>query len=204
MTIDDVVFSLQRMFHPHYARYFSRSDEYFENPYRVEKVGEQTLRVYSKKDEPLMQLLLNVQQSMIVPMKYIMGVTGHPEIDEASDYDAFGLAPVGTGPYKVTTFKPGEETVYERFNDYWGEKAPFEKIHYRRIKELSTRITALVNDEVDLITGIPPDQLAAINNKPNYKTVGMVGVIFHVVIFNTSNPLLRIRIGRILFCDFFP
>lgn len=188
MTIDDVVFSLQRMINPHYVKYFSRSDEYFENLYRVEKVDEQTLRVYSKKDEPLMQLLLNVQQSMIVPKKYIMGLTGHPEFDEATDYEAFHLAPVGTGPYKVTSFVPAEETVYERFNDYWGENAPFEKVHVRRIKELSTRVTALVNGEVDIITQIPPDQLNAINSNPNYKTVGAQTPLFHVVIFNTSNP----------------
>ena len=188
MTIDDVVFSLQRMFDPSFVRYISRSDEYFENMYRAEKVDEQTLRVYSKKDEPIMELLLNVQQSMIVPMKYIMGLTGHPEVDEASDYEAFHMAPVGTGPYKVKSFMPGEETVYERFNDYWGKKAPFEQIVLKRISELSSRITALVNNEVDIIDQIPPDQLAAINSNPNYKTVGAITPLFHVVIYNTSNP----------------
>ena len=129
---------------------------FFPNMYRVEKVDALTLRVYSKRPEPLMELMLNAQQLMIVPKKYIMGLTGHPELDDASDYEAFNKAPVGTGPYKITKLMPGEEVVYERFGDYWGEKAPFEKVVIKKISELSTRITALVNGEVDLITNIPP------------------------------------------------
>ena len=48
MTIDDVVFSLQRMFNPSYVGYFSRSDEYFENFYRVTKPICEFLRYFSQ------------------------------------------------------------------------------------------------------------------------------------------------------------
>ena len=102
MSVDDVIFSLQRMFDPSYPPYITRHNEYFENMYRVEYVDDQTIRIYTKRPEPLMELLLNSQQSMIVPKKYIMGLTGHPEVDEFSDYEAFMLAHIGTGPYKIS------------------------------------------------------------------------------------------------------
>jgi len=198
MTIDDVVFSLQRMFDPAFAPYITRHNEYFENMYRVDKVDARTLRVYSKRPEPLMKLLLNTQQSMIVPRAYIMGLTGHPEVDEPSDYEAFGKAPVGTGPYKITKFIPGEETVYERFDEYWGEKAPFKRVVYKKIPELSARITALVNGEVDIITNVPPDQLTVLDRNPDLKAEGMVTPLFHVVFYNTAHPKMTRPLRRAL------
>jgi len=198
MTIDDVVFSLQRMFNPSFVPYNAKSEEFFPNMYRVEKVDAQTLRVYSKRPEPLMELMLNAQQLMIVPKKYIMGLTGHPELDDASDYEAFNKAPVGTGPYKITKLMPGEEVVYERFDDYWGEKAPFEKVVIKKISELSTRITALVNGEVDLITNIPPDQLSVLDNDPNLKSVGAVTPLFHVVMYNPNLPKMTSELRQAL------
>ena len=188
LTADDVVFSLQRMFDPAFPPYITRHNEYFENMYRVEKVDAETIRILTKKPEPLFETLLNVQQSMIVPKAYVMGLTGHPEVDENSDYEAFGLKPVGTGPYKIVEFIPGERLVYERFDDFWGAKAPFQRITLRRIPELSARITALKNGEVDIITNLPPDQLGIVESDPNLKVVGAVTPIFHVVFFNTNNP----------------
>ena len=201
MTVDDVIFSLQRMFDPSYPPYITRHNEYFENMYRVEYVDDQTIRIYTKRPEPLMELLLNSQQSMIVPKKYIMGLTGHPEVDEFSDYEAFMLAPIGTGPYKISKFIPSEETVYERFDEYWGQKAPFFQVVVKKISELSARITALVNGEVDLITNIPPDQISVIDNNPDLKTVGMVTPLFHVVFYNTANPKMTKELRQALnFC----
>lgn len=188
LTADDVVFSLQRMFDPAFPPYITRHNEYFENMYRVEKVDAETIRILTKKPEPLFETLLNVQQSMILPKAYVMGLTGHPEVDENSDYEAFGLKPVGTGPYKIVEFIPGERLVYERFDDFWGAKAPFQRITLRRIPELSARITALKNGEVDIITNLPPDQLGVVESDPNLKVVGAVTPIFHVVFFNTNNP----------------
>ena len=200
MTADDVVFSLQRMFDPAWPPYITRHNEYFMNMYRIEKVDEQTIRIYTKKPEPLFETLLNCQQSMIIPKKYLMGLTGHPQVDEASDYEAFGLKPVGTGPYKITEFVPGDRIVYERFDDFWGEKAPLKRVEYRRIPELAARMTALKNGEVDLITNLPPDQLAAVSSDSRLKVEGMVTPLFHVVFFNTQNPRLADKKLRRALC----
>ena len=37
----------------------------------------------------------------------------------------FNLMPIGTGPYKVTEFRPGDVVLYEIFEDYWDEGLPF-------------------------------------------------------------------------------
>ena len=37
----------------------------------------------------------------------------------------FNLMPIGTGPWKVVDFKPGDVVLYEIFDDYWDEGLPF-------------------------------------------------------------------------------
>jgi peptide/nickel transport system substrate-binding protein len=204
LTAEDVVFTLQRMFNPSFPPYVVRRNDFLENMYRAEVVDAETVRVWAKKPEPLFETLLSIQQTMIVPKKYIMGLTGHPEVDENSDYEAFGLKPVGTGPYKVKEFIPGERLVWERFEGYRGPKAPFRTVTLKKINELSARITALRNGEVDLITNIPPDQIAAIQGDPKLKAEGMVTPLFHVVIFNTQHPKMadkRLRQGLAMAID---
>lgn len=191
MTADDIVFSLTRMFSPVYPPYVVRQKDRLDNFARAEKVDEETIRIYTKKPEPLWETLLSMQQVMIVPKNYLMALTGNPEVDEVSDYEAFGLAPVGTGPYRISKYVPGDLVEYERFADFWGDKAPYEKVTVRGIPEMASRITALKNGEVDIITNIPPDQLATIEADPNLKAEGLVTPLFHVVIYNTQNGIMK-------------
>ena len=200
MTADDVVFSLDRMFHPTFAPYVTRSREYFSNMEKAEKVDDYTVRVHTKRPDPILLTLLNVQQSMIVPGKYIKGLTGSPDVAEDSDFEAFGLKPVGTGPYAVTEFVPGQKLVWERFDRYWGERPDLEKATITRINEMAARITALKNGEVDIITNVPPDQIGTIERDPELKVEGMQTPIFHVAFFKTNNPKLADKRLRQALC----
>jgi peptide/nickel transport system substrate-binding protein len=191
MTIDDVVFSLDRIINATFPPYAIRQRDTLPNMAKIEAIDAQTVRVTAKQAEPLFETLLNTQQTAIVPKRYIMGLTGDKNAIEFSDYDAFSLKPIGTGPYRIAEFVPNQSLVYERFDGYWGEKAPFERITVKRIPELSARITALKNGEVDLITNVPPDQLDPIASDPNLEVEGIVTPIFHVVIFNTQNPKMK-------------
>jgi peptide/nickel transport system substrate-binding protein len=92
MTADDVVFSLTRLFNPSFPPYVTRQQEYFTNMYKAEKVDDYTVRVFTKRPDPLFEMLLAVQQANIVPKKYLMGLSGHPAVDEVTDSEAFGLA----------------------------------------------------------------------------------------------------------------
>ena len=191
MTAEDVVFSLNRMFSPTYPPYAVRKRDRLGNFTRAEATADGKVRVYTAKPEPLFETLLSMQQVMIVPKDYLMGLTGHPEVDEVSDYEAFGLAPVGTGPYAVAEFIPGERVVWERHEGFWGAPAPLERVTVTRIPETASRITALKSGEADMITNIAPDQLALIESDPNLKAAGSVTPLFHVMIMNVNHPRLE-------------
>lgn len=188
MTSDDVVFTFKRIIDNTIPEYATIHREFFANFKTVEAIDPYTVRFTTEKPEPLFETLLNAAQGSIVPKKYIMGLTGDPNVAEPSDFDAFALKPVGTGPYKITAYQPGETLVYEKFDGFFGDKAPLDKVTLRRISEMATRTTALANGEVDLITNVPPDQIDAIKSNPKLKVEGAVTPLFHVVIFNTRNP----------------
>lgn len=188
MTVDDVVFSLDRIINATFPLYTVRKRDTLPNMAKIEAVDAETVRVTTTRPEPLFQVLLNTQQTTIVPKGYIMGLTGDKNAIEDSDFEAFALKPVGTGPYRIAEFVPNQQVIYERFDDYWGEAAPFDKITVKRIPELSARITALKNGEVDLVTNIPPDQIETIESDQRLRVEGMQTPLFHVIIFNPLNP----------------
>ncbi|MCB9948043.1 MAG: ABC transporter substrate-binding protein [Rhodospirillaceae bacterium] len=191
LTAADVVFSLNRMFQATFPPYQVRARDRLNNFTMAEAVDDHTVRVHVAREEPLWETLLNLQQLMIIPEDYTKALTGDPDVAEDDDYEAFSLAPVGSGPYRVAEFVPGERVVWERFEDFWGERAPLARAVVTHIPETASRITALRTGEIDIATNIAPDQLALIENDPGMHAVGAVTPLFHVMIMNVNHPQLQ-------------
>ncbi|HEU0094024.1 MAG TPA: ABC transporter substrate-binding protein, partial [Vicinamibacteria bacterium] len=88
----------------------------------------------------------------IVPKKYV----------ERVGDDGFKKAPVGAGPYRFVSFKPGVELVLEAFEGYWRKVPSVKTLVFRVIPDESTRLAALKRGEVDIaysITGPLADEL---------------------------------------------
>lgn len=191
MTADDVVFSLNRMFQATFPPYVVRAKDRLGNFTEAEKVDDYTVRIHAAREEPLWETLVSLQQIMIIPEDYTKALTGDPEIAEDGDYEAFALAPVGTGPYRVADLQPGEKLVWERFDGFWGEMAPLERVNVVQIAETASRVTALKTGEADIITNVAPDQISLIESDPSLKTEGAATALFHVMIMNQSHPKLQ-------------
>ena len=191
MTAEDVLYSLNRMFSPSFAPYVTRARDRFTNFSHAEKVDDLTIRIVAKRPDPLFETLVNLQQLAIVPKDYVAGLTGDPKVVEDSDHEAFALAPVGSGPYRIAEFTPSQRIVYERHDAFWGEAAPLSKVNVVRVPEVSARITALRTGEAHIATNIAPDQLADVTSDPALKAVGVASSLFHMVMFNVNNPTLK-------------
>ncbi len=190
MTADDVVFSLNRMYQATFAPYVVRSKDRLGNFAEAVKIDDFTVQIKVKRPEPLWETLVSLQQVMIIPEDYTKALSGDPKVAEDGDYEAFSLAPVGTGPYVITEFTPGEKIVYSRFDGFWGDAAPLDKATVIRMPETASRITALKTGEADIVTNIAPDQLALIESDANLKTEGSATALFHVMIMNVNHPNL--------------
>ncbi len=184
MTSADVVYTIERVLDPSYPGSLTRS--LLASISGVEAVDDHTVRISTAEPDPILDYRLASQWgSWIVPAGYF----------ERVGLDAFGREPIGTGPFRVTSFTP-DSAVLERFDDYWGELPVVEEIRYRVIPELAARTTALINGEVDLITQVPPDQADSLARQAGVVVKSTLIDNMHLHIYNvhtgpTANPLFR-------------
>ncbi len=66
------------------------------------------------------------------------------------------LRPVGTGPFRFVELVKDDRLVVEAFDRHWRGAPRVRRIIYKPIPEPFTRAAALRNNEVDLITTVPP------------------------------------------------
>lgn len=105
----------------------------------------------------------------------------------ASDTEGFFLAPIGSGPFKVASFDPGERLVLEKNADYWGGAPALDRLIITEIPEVSGRITALTTGEIDFTWGLPADQLPVIESTDGLTLVTAPSYAMYYQWFNSTH-----------------
>ena len=135
VTAEDVKFS--------FDRYKGASAKLLKDKVKeVQTVGASQVRFVLKEPWPDFMTFYGTTASgvgWIVPKKYV---------EQVGD-DGFKRAPIGAGPYKVVSFKPGVEIVLEAFDGYWRKSPSVKRLVMRSMTEESTRAAALRAGEID-------------------------------------------------------
>ena len=119
---------------------------------------------------------------------------GNPMIVSKGYYDRVGedkfvKQPVGTGPYKLVNYVPGEYVDIERFEDYWGKKPSVKEVRFYFVAEDSTRVAKLKAGEADLIASVPYTSVKDLEKDPAIKLVKSApGHPTPMIQFGTRNP----------------
>lgn len=96
----------------------------------------------------------------------------------------------GTGPYKVKEWVKDDKFVLEKFDDYFGTPAKTKYVVTKPIPEAASRVIALENGEVDVISGISANDLATLEEKDNIKVVKAPTVSQRLFRFGCNNPII--------------
>jgi len=87
----------------------------------------------------------------------------------------FVREPVGTGPYKLESWTPGQSVVLERRDDYWGEQPAVEKATYVFRTDPAVAAAMVENGEADLAPSIssvdatnPDTDVSYLNSETTY------------------------------------
>ena len=100
--------------------------------------------------------------------------------------------PIGTGPFKIQSFTPGESIVMVRNDDYWGQKAYLDQMTFKYIVEPSARTAALLTGQVDLTMNVSASQLDALRASKDVKLVQQLEtVLAYWVSMNCTRPTLK-------------
>src|SRR6185436_18712976 len=108
----------------------------------IQVLGPQRVRFVFKEpwpDFPAFYGTFVASAGWVVPKKYM----------EQVGEEGFRKAPVGAGPYKFVSFKPGVELVLEAFEGYWRKAPSIKRLVFRSLPDETTRAAALKAGEVD-------------------------------------------------------
>jgi peptide/nickel transport system substrate-binding protein len=76
---------------------------------------------------------------------------------------------IGTGPFRLESYRPRQGATLVRNPAYWGPKAQPQRIEFKFYSDIQPRLIALQAGEVDLLDGIPVVMTAAIRANPDIR-----------------------------------
>ena len=159
VTADDVVFSYDRL----------RND-----PVSVQAGSLERIVGVAKVDD------LTVDMTTDTPFASFPGILVRSAVISKTAFESLGTdaaseAAIGSGPYELVEYLPGERYVLELRDDYWATDVQpdahpavasglaADRLTFRVIAEPEAQVTALLNGEVDLVTYLPPQLVSRID-----------------------------------------
>ncbi|WP_312528879.1 ABC transporter substrate-binding protein [Paracoccus sp. (in: a-proteobacteria)] len=143
----------------------------------VKVVDDKTVDIVSDPVQPIMPLLFSL-------------VTIVPEETKVE----FIREPVGTGPYALTEWTPGQQIVLSERADYWGEKPTVTQATYLFRADPSVRAAMVATGEADIAPSI--SQLDATNPATDFSYLDSETV--YIRLDHSQAPVNDLRVRRAL------
>ncbi len=163
LTADDVIYSLQRIGTEKFGLtgFAATASMDIAN---IKKMDDRTVRL------PLLSPDSTIPQTLA---SYTFGIV-------PVDYEKFTGDPstqIGTGPYKLKSFTPGQESVSERHPNYWrGDGSPyFDQVTITDFADATAQVNALQGGQIDAMTDLPAAQVAAIEQAGQKALISQTG-----------------------------
>jgi peptide/nickel transport system substrate-binding protein len=153
VTADDVVASLEA----HLARGWVFND-YLQSIETVRAEGEQ--RVVIRTRFPYLILLFKLPWGMVLPRA---ALARHP------------APPIGTGPYRLESWTPGQGFVLQRNVHYRGPAPAYDTARFLVEPDASRRLAMLRDGRADVVDHVPFDAIADLETSPDLRVYAGAG-----------------------------
>jgi peptide/nickel transport system substrate-binding protein len=154
----------------------------------IQVVDPYTIRFKTEQPAPLLPIdLSNVR---IISKKFVEAPT--------ADFNS-GKAAIGTGPFKLVEFVPGDRVVFERNDGYWGPKPHWKRVTARILTNNAARVAALRAGQVQIIEQVPSADLASLRADAGialHRVVGNRIIYLHVDSFRDESPFVQDKDGK--------
>ncbi len=100
----------------------------------------------------------NIVLPVFLTFLYIL----EPKYYAAKSPQETALAPMGTGPWRVTEWVKGDHLTLQSFPGYWRGDPGIPEIRFKPVPEKSTRLNMLVAGEADVVGGLTPEDFATV------------------------------------------
>ena len=82
--------------------------------------------------------------------------------------EQLGTQAIGTGPYSVVKWIKGASLTLAANKNYWAGTPKFDKVIFKTLSNDSTRVAAILSNEVDLINRVPVKDINRIKGSKNF------------------------------------
>jgi peptide/nickel transport system substrate-binding protein len=184
LTADDVIYTFRRILDPkNEALGQARGNIDMIDPNGLEKVDKTTVNV--KLTRPWSDLISAVGQRYISIVKN--GATGPWKVENF----------IGTGPFKLTEWVPGERYTYVRNENYFESGKPYlDGVVTLGIQDPVARVNALIAGQVDAICDVAASQAAIVQGAGLELVVNPGGGWTPLIMDTTAAPFDDVRVRK--------
>jgi ABC-type transport system substrate-binding protein len=134
----------------------------------VEVVDPSTVRLKLKSPSPTLFVNLSPEADNVGGMM-------SPTWAEKAGDQGIATGSVGTGPFKITDYKPGNQVVYTKFDQYWkmgadGKPLPYmDEVVCKYQQDWNAALVAMRSGDFDLINGVAGRDVPTVESDPKLK-----------------------------------
>jgi peptide/nickel transport system substrate-binding protein len=199
LTSEDVKWSLERAIniaHPESAAYLLGGIETIETP------DDYTVVITLTEPSATFLPRLNYTVATILPSDGDVYTAPDQPLDEPSAGEAEEFINdeeiVGSGPYELTEYTPGESLTLEAFDDYWGEAPAIDTIQVQFFESSAQMKNAMAAGEIDFnYNEFTPAERTALGQEDGLTiTEQEGGLIRYIVLDVTADPYTDPQVRR--------
>ncbi len=187
---DSAVWNFERLIsdkHPAFTPYnFARARARTNNIVKVEKTADFQIAFTLKEPESL----------FYYNMPYLFMLSNCAVEKAGNNLDVFAKAPSGTGPYKFISAIANERMELMKNPEYWDKaRVPrHDRLVLLPMPEATTRVAALLSNQVDFIEAPPPDALPALKAAKMQIVTNVYPHTWPYILNNARGPFKDIRV----------
>jgi peptide/nickel transport system substrate-binding protein len=184
LTATDVAYTLARIVDEDTGSSITNRLKQSYDPKGLEVVDEHTLRIHMKRPDTLLMQPLS---------RYQVGI-----IKAGTSPNADVASAVGTGPFRLTGFEPGQSWQVERFAGYWQPDVPqLDGIQCVYVAEQIAKVQALLSGALDVIDPVKAVVAKELSTNPKVRPAPLrFGLCYGIFISEAVKPFDDVRVRR--------
>ncbi|MER1765683.1 peptide ABC transporter substrate-binding protein SapA [Proteus mirabilis] len=190
LTADDVIFSFERMFSANnpYNQVNGGKYPYFDslsladNIKSIKKLGKYTVEFNLKSPDASFLWHLATHYAPILSEEYASN------LEKSGNQSQLDWKPVGSGPFYLDEFQPGQFVRLLRNEQYWKGQPKMQQVVIDTGAGGTGRISKLLTGECDVLAYPAASQLKVLRDDPRLRLTLRSGMNIAYLAFNTNKP----------------
>ena len=148
----------------------------------IDVVDDHTVKITLSEPNASLLMTLGNKYGAVIPAGYFDAPDSKTKLNQTS---------VGTGPFKLTEFKPNSNLTLAKNADYWEKGAPYvDKINFVFVPNSASMLVGLTNKRIDLANLTRPQDVKQVERVPDLKIERWPSLNQKAIDLGSENPAL--------------